>query len=1144
MSSFSRQRSTVEPIGMELNKNLEEFTVIWLDARIDTSADCIDTKRHLQSIINYLKIFTDSAKCIDYIKAVKEEKVFLIVSGMYGEKVVPEIENLPQIRVVYVFCQNAERHKKWVPKHPIVQDIFINKQKLYKKLTEDVRLSDASLLSIAILSPDSKENQVTDLNQQSVKYLWSQVLIEALLRFPSSKKAKSDMLKECRQQYYENQREIDIIQEFDKEYCAENAIAWYTRECFLYKIVNKALRTDNIDVIFKFRFFIKDLYEELSKMHSTYITSVSPIVYVYRGQYMTTKELTKIKENIHGHISMNTFLSTSTSKQTALDFVQNSTTHPSLAVVLFEIEIDSRLATKPFANITSKSYHKEENEVLIAMGSTFSIEKVEQDKQGIWNVNLVWSNKEDVELLKYMKKSLGQSTTLETLGSILIDMGELLKAERYFKLLLEQLPENHPSIGNTYIQMSTIGLLQSNIEKAIEYSEKAEKIFKMSYPMSHSCYGLLYLNMGRIQLVQCDVISARLNLQKAAEIFSKNTPSNNLQLAAVYIQLGNISTICGEQSKMLTELKRGLEIQLKHLPNTHPDIGITCGYLGAAQLTLGLSKDALDSFTKSWEILRKSLSPCHPKYIMTCFTLSQLYDSKKDIDKKNFYLDEIFNNLSGMIAQHFEDTELMSLAASMKDGSGTDKDMKKLITRLNEMATPLERALLEFQRFTEDTEALLKKNDYNSALELINKTLLYWQQNIPSGTIFLAELHYKNAYTYLKKQDLVSALSSINTAIQMLPSDIPTLSKYQLLLGDIYRDEGNQNMKLNELDAALVAYTKAVNVYITYIQPPVHQTISNTYSTITKIHVRKHRFDLAKDNLFKARNSTPPNLLNSKHNLYNIERTLAYSIFRNSIKELINASDSDALEGFQKALSTFIQEMSLLNFDITSTHFFIGYLYTNMASNLLAANHFRLALESAIPKHPIRKMAKEVSSEIKQQTLNFILADLLMIYSKTFEPEYVSRVHERAIFYCQKYPTPLSYVKLATIYLRIGSVYQTAKNDNLAKNYLSDAYAIMPSDSKSIDKSEKIYFLELADAQFKFADYCMSQSNFEAACPLFQKSLHIYKMLIPATDPKIITIYRKLAGIYAIRLDISLAIRCLEKVVANPVNQEMYEESK
>ncbi|CAF0985206.1 unnamed protein product [Rotaria sordida] len=299
MNDLPGQAFTTPLVPIELNENLEDFTVIWLDAGIDTSSDCIDTKQHLLSIINYLKTFTDSAKCIDYIKTVKEEKVFLIVSGAYGEDVVSEIENLPQIRIVYVFCQNAEKHKEWVSNHSIVQA---------------------------------------------------------------------------------------------------------------------------------------------------------------------------------------------------------------------------------------------ENEVLIAMGSTFVINKVEQDEQGIWNVNLAWANKEDVELLAYMKKSLGQSTNLEILGSVLIDMGEIVKAERYFKLLLEQLPADHPSIGNIYLQMNTIGLHQSNIEKAIEYLEKAGKAFQMSYPTTHSCYGSLHFNMGRTQLSQCDIISAQLNLEKAIELFLKTVDSNNLKLAAAYVQ--------------------------------------------------------------------------------------------------------------------------------------------------------------------------------------------------------------------------------------------------------------------------------------------------------------------------------------------------------------------------------------------------------------------------------------------------------------------------------------------------------------------------------------------------------------------------------------------------------------------------------
>jgi tetratricopeptide (TPR) repeat protein len=259
---------------------------------------------------------------------------------------------------------------------------------------------------------------------------------------------------------------------------------------------------------------------------------------------------------------------------------------------------------------------------------------------------------------------------------------------------------------------------------------------------------------------------------------------------------------------------------------------------------------------------------------------------------------------------------------------------------------------------------------------------------------------------------------------------------------------------------------------------------------------------------------------------------------------MINKLDNDALEGFQKALSIFSQPMFSPAYDIATTHFFIGYLYTKMEDKSLATNHFRLAIDSAVPNHPVRTIANEISSKIKQQTLDFIIADLLLIYTKIFEAEYVPHLYEKAIFYCQQYPTELSQVKLATICLRVGLAYQTAKNDNLAKKYLDDASAIVPPDSESIDESEKKIFLELAEAQFNYADYCMSKSDFDTALPLLKKSLHIYEMLIPLSNPKIIIIYRKLAGIYAARFNISLAIMCLEKVVANPVNQGMYEESK
>jgi hypothetical protein len=57
----------------------------------------------------------------------------------------------------------------------------------------------------------------------------------------------------------------------------------YTRDTFLYRLLNHALRLQEIDVIWKFGFFIKDLHQQLVHLHAeTPLKSRSTVV--YRGQ--------------------------------------------------------------------------------------------------------------------------------------------------------------------------------------------------------------------------------------------------------------------------------------------------------------------------------------------------------------------------------------------------------------------------------------------------------------------------------------------------------------------------------------------------------------------------------------------------------------------------------------------------------------------------------------------------------------------------------------------------------------------------------------------------------------------------------------------------------------------------------------------
>jgi hypothetical protein len=116
--------------------------------------------------------------------------------------------------------------------------------------------------SISVFTNSSSsfdEKSIRDLNRESATFMWFQLLIETLMRMPLSKQAKEELLTECRQQYHDNAYELEKIAQFDIDCSPTNSIRWYTRDCFLYRLLNQAFRTENIDEIMKFRFFIRQI---------------------------------------------------------------------------------------------------------------------------------------------------------------------------------------------------------------------------------------------------------------------------------------------------------------------------------------------------------------------------------------------------------------------------------------------------------------------------------------------------------------------------------------------------------------------------------------------------------------------------------------------------------------------------------------------------------------------------------------------------------------------------------------------------------------------------------------------------------------------------------------------------------------------
>ena len=71
----------------------------------------------------------------------------------------------------------------------------------------------------------------------------------------------------CRKKYADNSTQMKIIDEFEERYDQPSPIWWYTRECFLYWMLNTALRTHDTETILSMSCFLRDLHCQIDGLY-------------------------------------------------------------------------------------------------------------------------------------------------------------------------------------------------------------------------------------------------------------------------------------------------------------------------------------------------------------------------------------------------------------------------------------------------------------------------------------------------------------------------------------------------------------------------------------------------------------------------------------------------------------------------------------------------------------------------------------------------------------------------------------------------------------------------------------------------------------------------------------------------------------
>ncbi|CAF3468988.1 unnamed protein product, partial [Rotaria sp. Silwood2] len=203
------------------------------------------------------------------------------------------------------------------------------------------------------------------------------------------------------------------IDKFEREYHLQSPIWWYTAPTFIYSMVNRALRTQEVETLIKMGFFIRDLHLQIQQLHSEQVNSrfTKPFT-VYRGQGISKTDYEKMMKIKSGLMAFNNFLSTSIDPDISLTFAESNTNNPDLIGILFEITVDPTESTTAFGCLNSVSYYNDsEEEILFSMHTVFRVGAIKKldDTNRLWRVQLKMTTDND-QLLNVLTERMRQET--------------------------------------------------------------------------------------------------------------------------------------------------------------------------------------------------------------------------------------------------------------------------------------------------------------------------------------------------------------------------------------------------------------------------------------------------------------------------------------------------------------------------------------------------------------------------------------------------------------------------------------------------------------------------------------------------------------------------------------------------------------
>ena len=451
--------------------------------------------------------------------------------------------------------------------------------------------------------------------------------------------------------------ELNNINDFEDNYNSSQAIQWYTRPIFVYKLINKALRTDDIKQLYIFRFFLSDICLNLRQLQER--TPLESHPKLYRGTRLPCYDLMEIFHKCGHLISLNGFLSTSKNIEVAHMFagtheaknVQRQNDTEIMRSVLFEIEIDYNVAKEDLpicADITDLSHIQEEEEILFDFATVFEVCSVTTDSEeeeywsdttALWRIQLKTTdrgNKLVHDYIELNRLETAESNNIIVFGQLLADMGLYNYSRRHFRYLLNnysqsQLEELNLDKGLILFHIGRSYELLCKIPEAENYSKQALNLQMNSQsPTSRKNLARILNNMGSLFQSRNMLKEALKYYGRAMKLLKYKTTTQNIVRAQILNNIGNVYQVKHMNKRALKYYFRALAIQEEILPAGHQHIARCLNNISNVYKDRNDLERSMLFKTRAQNMRQMILRPDHPEYLFSEASRNIVFNTPKD----------------------------------------------------------------------------------------------------------------------------------------------------------------------------------------------------------------------------------------------------------------------------------------------------------------------------------------------------------------------------------------------------------------------------------------------------------------------------------------------------------------------------------